>query len=371
MTKKIFGMISMAAIMIILSQNAFAESVYEEKLEFASALEEALGHFWALEKNIDEGNVELALVHATHPIAELYNIIKPELNEHDSVLDSKMQAILMALPEKTNADTQELSEAIAEANQLVEEARLAVVGEELSSDVSFQLDLMKGLVHTAEVEYEEAVSDGMIHEMAEYQDGSAFVWRSEQIFHEIRAELPEHESEEIEEFFTDLKIAFEQKQEPESVEVYIDGIIHEINEIKGEEHEEDDLLEYVENIENLLNGVKTEYQNGNKDEALSLATKAYLDNFEFLEGPLEESGNEELMREVEEMMREELRNMIKEGASSEEINQKVDSILEKMGEVKVAVPEFGSIVTIALVIAIIGVIVATSNKTGLSLISRR
>ena len=38
------------------------------------------------------------------------------------------------------------------------------------------------------------------------------------------------------------------------------------------------------------------------------------DNFEFLEGPLVDAGERELMLEVEEMMREELRSMIREGA---------------------------------------------------------
>ena len=54
---------------------------YDEKLEFAGYLEESLGHFWAIEQNLDDNNAELALVHATHPIAELYLLMKPELVE--------------------------------------------------------------------------------------------------------------------------------------------------------------------------------------------------------------------------------------------------------------------------------------------------
>jgi predicted secreted protein with PEFG-CTERM motif len=79
----------------------------------------------------------------------------------------------------------------------------------------------------------------------------------------------------------------------------------------------------------------------------------------------------ELVSEIEEMLREELRTMIKDNAPSSEVNHQVDAILEKMDSVKVAVPEFGSIVTIALAIAVIGTIIATSKRTGLSMISRR
>ena len=41
---------------------AFASSDRDAKLEFAGTLEETLGHFWALELNLDENNSELALV---------------------------------------------------------------------------------------------------------------------------------------------------------------------------------------------------------------------------------------------------------------------------------------------------------------------
>ncbi len=370
MTRKIFATVFTSAIIILLSQNVYGESAYEEKLEFAEALEETLGHFWAIEKNINENNLELSLVHATHPIAELYDIIKPELNEHDSELDQRLQKALVDLPVTTKSNPKNAQASINDLKKIIEEARLSVVGNELSSDVSFQLDLIKALLHTAEAEYEEAVLNGEIHEMAEFQDGSAFVWKSEQIFNMIKPELPEHQSEEIEEFYEDLWESFEQKADPESTEVYIDGIIHEINEIQGEEETSENLLEYVENIEELLSNVKTEYQNGNTDTALSLATKAYLDNFEFLEGPLEESGHDELVLEIETMLREDLRTMIRNDAPSQVVNQQVDDILEKMEGVKVAVPEFGSIVTIALVVAIIGVIAVTSKRTRLNIISR-
>jgi len=358
-------------LLVLLSHNAYAESAYEEKLEFAKALEETLGHFWAIEKNIDENNDELTLVHATHPIAELYNLIKPKLSEHDFELDQKLQKALTDLPIIIENTPEDVQTSIKELRVLVEESRMTVVGEKLSADTTFQLDLIKGLLHTAESEYEEAVSNGEIHEMAEFQDGSAFVWKSEQIFEKIRADLPEHESEEIKEFYEELWTAFEQKAEPADVKVFIDGIIHEINVINGEDEFDVDLLDYVENIEGLLADVKTEYQNGNTDIALSLATKAYLDNFEYLEGPLKETGNVELVSEIEEMLREELRTMIKDNAPSSEVNHQVDAILEKMDSVKVAVPEFGSIVTIALAIAVIGTIIATSKRTGLSMISRR
>lgn len=370
MTTKILIMIS-TIVIGLLSQTVYAESTYDEKLEFAGSLEETLGHFWAIEKNLDENNAKLALVHATHPISELYDLIKPELKEHDSDFDIIVQETLMNLGEKTGSDVtrEDAQLAIDDAKKIIEQARSIVIGDELSSDISFQLDLIKGLLATSQAEYEEAISNGEILEMAEFQDGSAFVWKSEEIFNKIRADLPEHEAEEIEEFYEELWNAYEQKADPSDSGVFVNGIIHEVNEILGEEVEEEDLQEYVENIEELLTQVKTEYENGNSDVALSLSTKAYLDNFEYLETPLKEAGQEELVQELETMMREELREMIKNGASASEVNSKVDTILENMKIVEATVPEFGTIVMVVLFVAIIGII-AVTKKTRLADIPR-
>ena len=56
--------------------------------------------------------------------------------------------------------------------------------------------------------------------------------------------------------------------------------------------------------------------------AFDLVSEAYLDNYEFLEAPLAEV-NPALMKTIEDNMREELRNMIQSGASSNEINTQI------------------------------------------------
>jgi hypothetical protein len=256
--------------------------------------------------------------------------MKPELQEHDPDLDAKMQETLMNLRSNTVDVTREDAQAaLDEARELVEEARMFVVGEELSNDPNFRLALIKGLLETSKAEYAEAVEGGAIHEMAEFQDGSAFVWRSQQIFDEIKTGLPEHEVEEIDEFYADLWHAYDNRSDPSLVDTLVSGITHEIDEITGEESEEEGLGVYFENIEQLLDEVKETHAEGMTDEALSLATKAYLDNYEFLEAPIAQH-DDDLMEEIEILMREELREMIKTGASSDDINSHIDVILEKL-----------------------------------------
>jgi hypothetical protein len=171
----------------------------------------------------------------------------------------------------------------------------------------------------------------------EYQDGSAFVWRAQQIFSEIKADLPEHEAEEIEEFFADLDSAIRDIAPIENVQVYVEGIEHEVGEILGDESDEGGLHAYFEGIEHHLAEVKETYADGDSDAALAHATKAYLDNYEFLEAPIAQQDGE-LMEEIEIMMREELRDMIKAGASTDEINSQVDAILVKLEEAEALLP---------------------------------
>ena len=345
------------------SQFASAESL-QEKADFASSLEETLGHFWALEQNLDEENAELALVHATHPIAELYDSMKPELKAADPNLDSKVQQTLMGLQNKATTDVSraQAQQAIDDAKGVVETARSVVVGDYLSSTTDTKLVLMKVLLETSIAEYGEAVSDGMIGEMAEFQDGSAFVWRSQQIFDTIKSDVDYDKAEEIEELYESLWTAYDDRADPSQIDTLAGGIIHEIDEVLGVENEGSDLLEYVENIRELLEETKEEYSNGNTDVALSLATKAYLDNFEFLEGPLVELDQEELMEEVEIMLREDLRNMIKNGEPSSKINAQVNAILEKMDAVATVVPEFGTITMMILAVAIISIVAITAKS---------
>jgi predicted secreted protein with PEFG-CTERM motif len=269
----------------------------------------------------------------------------------------------------TKVSRTQAQQAIDDAKDVVAIARSTVVGDYLSNNVNTKLVLMSVLLETSIAEYGEAVSDGVIGEMAEFQDGSAFVWRSQQIFETIRPDIDSHIAEEIDEFYADLWTAYDTRKSPKEVETIANGIIHEIDETLGTKSSGNDLLEYVENIRELLKQTKQEYSNGDKDLALSLATKAYLDNFEFLEAPLIELDQKDMMQEVEIMMREDLRNMIKNGEPVPKVTAHIDAILKKMDTIATIVPEFGPIAVMILIAGIISVIVISRSKN-LSILPR-
>jgi predicted secreted protein with PEFG-CTERM motif len=349
----------------------FAEEIPDEKLAFAGHLEEILGHFWAIEKNLDDHNAELALVHATHPIAELYDLMKPDLQASNPELDNHVKQVLLDLGKKTGKDVtrQDAQNALDEAKDVVEIARSAIVGDELSQDTNFKINLIQGLLETSIGEYEEAVKNGQIDLMAEFQDGSAFVWRSQQIYNTIKSDIPQKEADEIDEFYDDLWDGYDKKLEPAEIDTRADAIIHEFDVVMGVQRTETDLIDYVENIRSLLQQTKQEYAARNTDEALSLATKAYLDNFEFLESDIDKQ-NPDLNKEMEQMMRVDLRDMIKSGAPVSQVNEQIDNILVKMDDVAVIVPEFGQIAVMILIIGLISSVMIFSKSKNLMKVPR-
>lgn len=133
--------------------------------------------------------------------------------------------------------------------------------------------------------------------------------------------------------FDEVRAAYDNMEDPSEVESLTNRIIGSINGVLGIESEEVNLQAFIDNIRDLLADVKVELAAGNKDLALSYAVKAYLDNYEFLELPLLNAGEGDLMREVETMLRTDLQNLIRE-APTGAVNAHIDDILDKIDTIE-------------------------------------
>lgn len=122
------------------------------------------------------------------------------------------------------------------------------------------------------------------------------------------------------------------------------------------------LLQYVDNIRELLEQSRIKYAEGDVEEAKRLAMKAYIDNYEYLEDPVEDQ-NEELNDELEIMLREELQALMRQNAPLEQVEEKIDAILERITIVETIVPEFNSLVSLVLITAIIPVILLSKMRS--------
>ena len=94
-----------------------------------------------------------------------------------------------------------------------------------------------------------------------------------------------------------------------------------------------DVIVTISNIENILNQVSSNYKNGDKETAFSLATNAYLENYEYVEGAIAQK-DRPLMEKIELMMRVDLRSMINNGDTVDNVDAKINSIKSELGKVK-------------------------------------
>ena len=218
---------------------AFADS--EEKLEFGSELQETLGHFWALEQNLDENNSELALIHATHPIAELYGSMSEKLVDNPD-FDAKLQQTLLDLQHKANTQVtrDDAQKAIDDAKAIVAEAQTIVIGD-VANDDAFKAQLANILLETSKVEYAEAVNDGIIEEMAEFQDGSAFVWRAKELLATMNVDSSIADS--ISSNIVAVEQAYDERDSPTEVSALVDNVIADFEILSGVESTESEHME--------------------------------------------------------------------------------------------------------------------------------
>ena len=98
------------------------------------------------------------------------------------------------------------------------------------------------------------------------------------------------------------------------------------------ENESNKYIDYLQNARNLLNQTSAEYKNSNYTGAEEIAIAAYLDNFEYVENELEKKGSHSLMQDIEYMMREELRDLIKNKANQSELDMHINATDAKLLE---------------------------------------
>jgi hypothetical protein len=306
------------------------------QVDFVSNIEQIRGHLNAATMNKEAGNNSLAKAHTLHPIAEIYSSIEPLISNVNSTLNNTLASDLNQLSQVVNTSSlDEFGAQSQKINVLLNQTIQQVIPIEAISNSTFKLGAVSDLLSIAGEEYGEAVENGTIKEMVEYQDGQAFISRAQDVFGQASSMIPQEMNRQVEEtkqFFFNLNTAIQNKSSPEVVDRSIGAIIHEISEITGVSEESlggqaagTESGEIISEIRSLLNQTVEAYRQQNYAEAEALATTAYLDNFEFIEAPLAEK-DEALMENTEIMLREQLRQIIQNKVSAEELQQHIDKI---------------------------------------------
>ena len=274
------------------SSNA-SQALNSTQVSFTSNIEQIRGHLNAAVMNKEAGNNTLATAHTLHPIAEIYSSIEPQISNANITLNETLATNLNQFYEMVNTTSLDEFDAQSQRiNRILNQTVQQVIPAEIANNSAFRLGVVSDLLSIAGVEYGEAIENGTIKEIVEYQDGQAFVSRAQDAFSQTSPTIPPDLNTEVQEtntFFSNLNGEIQNKSSPDVIDRSIGGIIHEISEITG--ISEDNLGGQaadggiISEIRNLLNQTVQAYQQQNYAEAEALATTAYIDNFEFVEAP--------------------------------------------------------------------------------------
>jgi hypothetical protein len=207
-------------------------------VEFVSNIEQIRGHLNQAVANKEAGNNTLAEAHTLHPIEEIYSSIEEQLANQNSTLNQTLSAALQNLASSVaGATLEEFHSQTHSINALLNNSVQAVVPtSEFNNNPAFNASVVARLLDIAGHEYEEAVANGTIVLVVEYQDAQAFIDRAESVFGSSASRIDQSmapELQEVNEFFSNLNGAVTNKDQPETVETTINQIINELAEITG------------------------------------------------------------------------------------------------------------------------------------------
>jgi hypothetical protein len=324
--------------------NATTNGINSTQVDFVSNVEQIRGHLNAAVMNKEAGNNSLAKAHTLHPIAEIYSTIEPSISNINSTLNNTLATDLDQFSQMVNTSSlDEFDEQSKRINGTLNQTIQQVIPRDAIDNSSFNLGVVSDLLSIAKTEYGEAVENGTIKEIVEYQDGQAFVSRAQNVFTQASSTLPPEMNSNVEEtvrFFSALNTAIQNKSNPKVIDRSVGSIIHEISEITGINEESlggqetgAESGEIISEIRSLLNRTIDAYRQQNYEEAEALATTAYLDNFEFIEAPLAEK-DAALMQNTEELLREQLRQLIQDHVPIEELQLHIDKINSNLKNVE-------------------------------------
>ncbi|MGI0020468.1 MAG: FTR1 family iron permease [Nitrososphaera sp.] len=279
-------------------------------------------------QDIDKGDSEGAFAHSFISHTTIFPAVKEQLKEVDEQSSAEIEAALTDMPLKIRAGqlaTQEIKAEIARIEEMMDSV---IAGLELAGDKGIVSQTTVFLLRDAVQSYQlsNAGSGTVDHENA-----IGLVSVAESKYGQIAGSVDERRNNEINLFFAELDSLLAQKASNEEVARIASAIERDLAEdlsvssgATGGEH-----TQYFSTIRTLLAQAVQDVKAGDYRAADQKAITAYLDNYEYLEAPIEKH-DPELMVIIEVEMREELRKMIKAQESPEDIEAFTNGIFVKL-----------------------------------------
>ncbi|MGE5683626.1 MAG: FTR1 family iron permease [Nitrososphaerota archaeon] len=267
-----------------------------------------------VQASLTTGDDTRAFEHAyiTHSI--IFPSIKDKLREIDQDSTARLESLLIDLPilVRSSAQSTEIGTKLTEITSTLKNINSKLLDPNSSDYHSIISSTIIVLLNDTSKYYE--LSDyGSTKDpsnQVDYENSVGMVDISNSLYKNISKSFSDSKQQEFESFFTDLKNSLSTKSEAESISKLITAI--QVNLSEDSNIQSDDSLQiYFANIKDLLTKIDLALKN-NSDyaSAQKYATTAYLDNFEYIEAPLEKV-DPTLMLNIEIMMREKLREVLK------------------------------------------------------------
>jgi high-affinity iron transporter len=325
--------------------NATSTSLYDENsLIILVNLERIRTQILLANQSLISGDKDMAFAHSYIPHSVIFPSIKSQLSAISSQSASQLESLLTDLPisikAEGNAGPQGKSQTDIKAIiQLLDNILDQSIGQQFISNQTSIANTVVFLLRDAEQSYElsNAAASSQQFSKVDYENAQGLVNVSKSNYENLASSLDERRRQEVYSFFSQLEDSIVQRANMEPISQVVAAIERDLAEFlsinsgsEGDAPTTSEHSQYFTTIRDLLSEVNNEVkENEDYRAADKAAMTAYLDNYEYLEAPIEKL-NSTLMVDIEIDMREELRDMLKEEQPPTAIENFVNGILVKL-----------------------------------------
>jgi high-affinity iron transporter len=326
--------------------NSTSTSDNENSIVTLVNLERIRNQILLANQSLVSGDIDIAFAHSYIPHSVIFPSIKSQLNAFNLESAAQLESLLTDLPinikaeGNTGAETRSQSQTdIAATIRLLENILNQSLGQQFTSNLTSIANTAAFLLRDANQSYQlsNAASSNQQFSKVDYENARGLVDISKSNYENLAGFLDERRRQEVNSFFVQLENSIAQRANVETISQLVAAIERDLAEFlslnsgsEGPTRTSSEHSQYFATIRDLLSEVINEVkQNEDYRAADKAALTAYLDNYEYLEAPIEKL-NSTLMTDIEVDMREELRDMIKGEQSPTAIENFVNEILVKL-----------------------------------------
>ena len=196
--------------------------------EFHGYLEQMKGHLDASIINVQSNNSGLAVAHALHPIEEIVDIINNRLIQTNETLTKEFSGKLNQYVQTVRSDNlNKISIEKTELEKLLNDALDQSIDIEKRTNRDYMLNVTAELINIASEEFNEAMFNGQIINLLEYQDGQQFIKRAIMLLEESQAFLSDNDKKYLPQMI-EMKKDLDLKSDPSEIDRNVKDMLCEI-----------------------------------------------------------------------------------------------------------------------------------------------